>query len=77
MTHSPTPSLGDFPHPICKRIAFAKVCLPNGRILLREIVAFDPNGKPAAHFPLQEEIPFVEWKDATFVWPANLPTPSS
>lgn len=71
MTQSPTPSLRDFPHPPCKRIAFAKVCFPDGRILFREIVVFDPQGKPAAHFPLEKEIAFVEWNDETFVWPAD------
>lgn len=52
-----------------KQIAFAKVKLPNGDILQREVVEFNSQNEPIAHFPLKEEIAFTEWHNKTYVWP--------
>lgn len=51
-----------------KRIAFARVILPDSQTLHREIVTFDQGGRPIAHCPLTAELPFVEWRDETYTW---------
>lgn len=51
----------------CKRVAYARVVLPTGEVLRREVVEFDERGKVVVHFPLKEELPFVEWCNKTFV----------
>jgi len=54
-----------------KKICFARVQLPNGTTAKREVIVFDVAGKPVKHFPLTEELPFVEWHDETYVWDAS------
>ena len=49
-----------------RQIAYSKVILPSGMILHREVIVFDSKGNILHHFPLTEELPFVEWKDETF-----------
>lgn len=50
-----------------KRKAYARVVLPTGISLRKEVVEFDEEGKVVNHFPLTEELPFVEWHNETFV----------
>lgn len=52
-----------------RKIAFSRLMLKNGEIIHREVVEFDENGLPLRHYPLSEELPFVEWEDKTFTWP--------
>lgn len=52
-----------------KQIAFAKVILPSGEILRREVIKFNAEGLPESHFPLKEEIAFAEWYNTTYEWP--------
>ena len=52
----------------CRRTAFAKVLLPDGQVLEREVVVFDREGHPVSHYPLTREEPFVEWRKETFVY---------
>lgn len=49
-----------------RQIAYARVILPSGKILHREIVVFNKNDEIINHFPLKEELPFVEWRNETF-----------
>lgn len=53
----------------CKRIAYSRVVLPTGETLRKEVVEFDERGNVVGHFPLTEELPFVEWHNETFVIP--------
>lgn len=48
------------------KIAYARVILPSGEILHREVVVFNEKNEAINHFPLTEELPFVEWRDDTF-----------
>lgn len=36
--------------------------------MTKEIVEFDGNNHPIRHYKLMEELPFVEWRDATYVY---------
>ena len=47
-------------------IAFAHVQLPDGKLLCRQIVTFDAEGRPVSFRKLQLEEPFVEWHDETY-----------
>lgn len=49
-----------------KRIAYSRVILPNGDTLRNEVIEFDANQNVINHFPLTEELPFVEWHNETF-----------
>ena len=49
-----------------KKIAYARVMLPCGETLHREVVVFNNHNEVIEHFPLTQELPFVEWKDETF-----------
>lgn len=55
-----------------RKVAYAKVILPTGEALKREVVVFSPNGQPLSHFPLTEELPFVEWRDETYVFKVGI-----
>lgn len=55
----------------CKRIAYSRVILPTGETLRKEVVEFDECGNVVGHFPLTEELPFVEWHNETFVMPQS------
>lgn len=55
--------------PSIRKVAYAQVVLPTGHTLKREVIVFSPDGTPLAHFPLTAELPFVEWRDETFVLP--------
>lgn len=48
--------------------AYSKVILSSGKVLKHEIVEFDDDGTPLRHFPLREELPFVEWHDETYLF---------
>ena len=48
------------------KIAYARVVLPSGKTLHREVIVFNDNNEVIDHFSLTEELPFVEWKDETF-----------
>ncbi len=48
------------------KIAYARVILRSGETLHREVIVFNDNNEVTDHFPLTEELPFVEWKDETF-----------
>lgn len=50
------------------QIAFSRMLLPDGRTLRNEVVVLDAEGYPISHFPLISELPFVEWRDATYVY---------
>lgn len=52
-----------------RQIAYSRVILPSGQVLHREVIVFDNNGKVLQHFPLTQELPFVEWRDETFTLP--------
>lgn len=49
-------------------IAYSRVVLPTGQTLRREVVEFAHDGHPVKHYPLLGEQPFVEWRDATYVY---------
>lgn len=49
-------------------IAYSRVVLPTGQTLHREVVEFAHDGHPVKHYPLLGEQPFVEWRDATYVY---------
>ena len=49
-------------------IAYSRVVLPTGQTLHREVVEFAHDGCPVKHYPLLCEQPFVEWRDATYVY---------
>lgn len=51
-----------------RKIAFSHVVLPSGEMLRREVVVFNSKGIPIEHFPLTEELPFVEWSDTTYYY---------
>lgn len=51
-----------------RKIAFSHVVLPSGEMLRREVVVFNSKGFPIEHFPLTEELPFVEWSDTTYYY---------
>ncbi len=51
-----------------KKVAYSRVQLPSGEVLRREVVVFDAEGQPKAHFPLTHELPFVEWRDETYIY---------
>ncbi len=51
-----------------RHIAFSTLIMPDGQELHREIVTFDNEGRPISHKPLNGELPFVEWRDETFIW---------
>lgn len=48
------------------KVAYARVILPSGETLHREVIVFDDNHEVTDHFPLTEELPFVEWKDESY-----------
>jgi len=50
-----------------KRIAFARLVLPDGEERRREVVEFDENGSPQAYHPLTQEEPFTEWRNETYI----------
>ncbi|MDD7080339.1 MAG: hypothetical protein PUI06_06295 [Prevotella sp.] len=50
-----------------RQIAYSKVILPSGIVLHREVIVFDECGNVLRHFPLTEELPFVEWRDETYI----------
>ena len=50
-----------------KRIAYPRVILPSGEVLRNEVIEFDENENVVNHFPLKQELPFVEWHNETFV----------
>lgn len=54
-----------------RQIAFARLVLPDGRVLQRQIVRFDLEGKPVDHHPLSGEEPFTEWRNETCCWPGE------
>lgn len=54
-----------------RRVAYATLILPDGTRLLRQVVCFDGEGRPVSHYPLTAEEPFVEWRKATYHWPAD------
>lgn len=56
-----------------RKIAFSCVVLPTGEELRREVVCFDSQGMPTDHFPLNEELPFVEWRDTTYHYGDAIP----
>ncbi len=51
-----------------KRICYSRVKLPTGEVLRREVVVFGEDGRPVGHFPLDGELPFVEWRDETYIY---------
>ncbi len=51
-----------------KRICYSRVKLPSGEVLRREVVVFGEDGRPVGHFPLDGELPFVEWRDETYIY---------
>lgn len=53
-----------------KRIAYAQVKLPSGKILKRCVIEFDEKGKVVQCYPLTQEMPFTEWRNETFCYPA-------
>lgn len=59
-------SQSSYPTPPYTLRAYAQVILPSGETLIRTVVVFDAVGKPIDHFPLTEELPFVEWHNTTF-----------
>lgn len=56
-----------------RQIAFARIVLPDGRVLERQIVQFDGRGTPVGHRALTHEEPFTEWHNETYRWPAEPP----
>lgn len=55
-----------YPTPPYTKRAYAQVILPSGQMLRRTVVVFDAEGRAVDHFPLTEELPFVEWHNTTF-----------
>lgn len=55
-----------YPYPLYRKVAYPVVILASGKVLNREVVVFDGEGRAVAHFPLRKEIPFVEWRKTTF-----------
>lgn len=60
-----------------RRVAYARVLLPDGTSLLRQVVAFDAQGVPTALEPLTVELPFTEWRNEVYVWPPACAVPKS
>lgn len=56
-----------------RRTAYSRVVMPDGRVLRREVIVFAADGSPESHFPLCEELPFVEWRDETYRLTAPIP----
>lgn len=54
-----------------RKIAFSSVKFPSGVVLHREVIEFDDEGNVVQHFPLTEELPFVEWRDETYIIKSN------
>ena len=50
-----------------KKIAYPRVILPSGEVLRNEVIDFDENENIVSHFPLKQELPFIEWHNETFV----------
>ena len=55
-----------YPTPPYTQRAYSQVILPSGQVLRRTVVVFDAEGCAVDHFPLTEELPFVEWHNTTF-----------
>lgn len=53
--------------PSLRRIAISRLHLPDGSILLRQVVEII-DGCPVRYFPLTDEIPFTEWLGGDYVW---------
>ena len=49
-------------------IAYSRVVLPTGPTVHRAVGELAPAGPPVKHYPLLCEQPFVEWRDATYVY---------
>lgn len=52
-----------------RRVAYARLHLPDGTVLERQTVCFDAAGRPFAYEPLTHETPFTEWHNRDFYWP--------
>ncbi len=51
---------------MCRKIAFPRVIMQDGRVLRREVIVFDLQGLPIDHYPLTQEEAFVEWYNRSY-----------
>ena len=53
-----------------KRFAVRRLHLPDGRVLVNQVIETDSNGL-MRYYPLVDELPFTEWRGGDYYWQSD------